>query len=90
MLSELWFDFMTWERRSSFFQWLLGVALLIAVGLVLSQVAKKHHEPGPNAAITAQVCLAAAGTDLKLGESLYHEVASSTSSHKCKDGKVSR
>jgi uncharacterized membrane protein len=89
MLSELWFDFMTWKRHSSFFQWLLGVALLIAVGLVLNQVAKKHHDLNPNAAITANVCLAAAGTDLKLGESLYREMASSRS-HECKDGKVSR
>jgi hypothetical protein len=89
MLSELWFDVMTWRRRSSFFQWLLGVGLLIVVGLVLNQIAKKYREPNSKAAITANVCLAAAGTDLKLGESLYREMASSRSQG-CKAGKVSR
>jgi hypothetical protein len=89
MLSELWFDATMWWHRSSFFQWLLGLAFLILAGLVLSEVGQRHREINSNGAIAANVCLAAAGTDLKFRESLYREMGSSTS-HECKHRNVSR
>jgi hypothetical protein len=89
MLRDLWFDVLMWKRGSALFQWLLGLALLILVGFLLRAADKEQRVEVAKGETTANACLAAAGSDLKLGESLNREMISSATKH-CRSGKVSR
>jgi hypothetical protein len=88
MLDAWWFDVVTRCRQSSFYQWLLGVLLLLLTGLLLNAAARSQAHRLPTGTETANSCLQAAGADLKYGELMYRDMVSSSCG--CKSGNVSR
>jgi hypothetical protein len=65
---------LTMWRRSSFSQWLIGVALLLVVWLVLYAFGGTRANATANRVAKADRCLQAAGSDLKHGELLVHDM----------------
>jgi hypothetical protein len=74
ILSELRYNATMIWRRSSFSQWLLGVGLLTFVWLLLYSFGGAKANRVGNHVAKADSCLQAAGSDLKRGELLVHEM----------------
>jgi hypothetical protein len=74
-LLDIWFDATQIYQRSSFSQWLLGVALTILAGLLLYNFGDSKPVSGSERSANANACLEAAGSDLKRGELMYHDMA---------------
>jgi hypothetical protein len=74
MFSELWCDSVAIWKRSSFSQWLIGLALMILAGLLLYASGDSKPSAAGSHMARADSCLQAAGSDLKLGELSHHEM----------------
>ena len=74
-LKNLRFNALTIWQRSSFSQWLIGVALLLLVWLLLYAFGGTRATSAANRRVAkVDRCLQAAGSDLKHGELLVHDM----------------
>jgi hypothetical protein len=74
ILRDFRFNALTIWRRSSFSQWLIGVALLLLVWLLLYAFGGTRTAAANRHVAQADRCLQAAGSDLKHGELLVHDM----------------
>lgn len=74
MFSAPWFEVLTSGRRTSFSHWLIGLGLMILAGLLLYALGSPKPDVARNHMAKADNCLQAAGSDLKRGELVYHDM----------------
>lgn len=72
---ELWFDAVAVWRRPSFSQWLMGMGLVVIAGVLLLASGRLKPSHGANHMAKTDSSLQAAGSDLKRGELMYHDMA---------------
>jgi hypothetical protein len=72
---ELWLDAVAVWRRPSFAQWLIGMGLVLIAGVLLFALGQSKASAAGNHVAKVDSCLQAAGSDLKRGELVYHEMA---------------